>query len=352
MQWRIDAGMVERAREIVRRHARETPLVPAPILGEGALFKLETEQETGSFKLRGALAALDALDPRVRARGVVTASAGNHGYGLARAGALFGVPVTVFVSRGAPAVKREGIARAGAAIEVVDAAGYDDVEAMAKRAAVERGLAFVSPFDDPAVAAGNGATLGLEILDARPGVRTIVFPGGGGGLAAGLAAARDHRGASMTWGAPLRDGIPPPADDGRRRPTVTPLRSSIELIGVQSEACPAMVESLAAGRALTRFAARAATLAEGLEGGVSEATYAIARASLSRMEAVSERAIADAMRLARAALDLPLEGSAAVALAWALAHRDDPSIARPWVVVLTGRNVDPATLDALTAQPG
>lgn len=322
MQWRIDAGMVERAREIVRRHARETPLVPAPILGEGALFKLETEQETGSFKLRGALAALDALDPSARARGVLTASAGNHGYGLARAGALFGVPVTVFVSRGAPAVKREGIARAGAAIEVVDAAGYDDVEATAKRAAVERGLAFVSPFDDPAVAAGNGATLGLEILDARPDVRTIVFPVGGGGLAAGLAAARDHRGAS------------------------------IELIGVQSEACPAMVESLAAGRALTRFAARAPTLAEGLEGGVSEATYAIARASLSRMEAVSERAIADAMRLARAALDLPLEGSAAVALAWALAHRDDPSIARPWVVVLTGRNVDPATLDALTAQPG
>lgn len=322
MGWRIDSSALERAREVVRRHARETPLVPAARLCAGAFLKLETEQDTGSFKLRGALAALDALESEVRARGVVTASAGNHGYGLARAGALFETPVTVFVSRAAPAVKREGIARAGARIELVDGAGYDDVEAIAREAAEARGLAFVSPFDDPSVAAGNGGTLGLEILDACPGVRTIVLPVGGGGLAAGLAAARDHRGASF------------------------------ELIGVQSEACPAMVESLAAGRALTRFAARAPTLAEGLEGGVSEATYAIARASLARMEAVPERAIADAMRLARAELALPLEGSAAVALAWALAHRDDPSIARPWVVVLTGRNVDPSVIDRLTAQQG
>lgn len=249
---------------------------------------------------------------------MVTASAGNHGYGLATAGAILGVEVTVFVSRAAPAVKREGIARAGARVELVDAGGYDDVEALAREAASERGLVFVSPFDDPRVAAGNGGTIALELLEQLPELRALVAPVGGGGLVAGLAAAREHR------------------------------RASFELIGVQSEACPAMVESFAAGRPLLRFSAREPTLAEGLEGGVSESSYAIARAALSRMEAVPERAIAEAMRLASDELDLPLEGSAAVALAWALGHRDE--LPRPFVVLLTGRNVDPAVLARLGSE--
>lgn len=323
MTWRIGAAALERAAEVVRRHAKRTPLVSAhALLGPGALFKLETEQETGSFKLRGALAALAALDEARRARGVITASAGNHGYGLAHAGAILGVRVTVFVSSAAPAVKREGIAAAGAAIEVVDARGYDDVELLAREAAARSGLAFVSPFDDPHVAAGNGGTIGLEVLDERPDVRTIVAPVGGGGLVAGLAAARDHR------------------------------RAEVALIGVQSDACPAMVESFAAGRALERFAAREPTLAEGLEGGVSASTYALARAGLSRMESVPERAIAEAMRVAHRELGVTIEGSAAVGLAWGLAHRDDPSLALPLVVVLTGKNVDPSTLARVTAPAG
>src|SRR5690606_5432133 len=139
-RWRIEEGDLELARAAVRRHAKVTPLEPCAQLGPGAFLKLETEQLTGSFKLRGALAALSALPQGAR---VVTASAGNHGYGLATAGAILGVEVTVFVSRAAPAVKREGIARAGARVELVDAGGYDDVEALAREAASERGLVFV-----------------------------------------------------------------------------------------------------------------------------------------------------------------------------------------------------------------
>jgi threonine dehydratase len=307
--WSIEPYHLALAREVVRRHARATPLEPLDdLLGPGAYAKLECAQETGSFKLRGALAALAALDPDVRARGVITASAGNHGAGLARAGAIFGVPVTVFVGSRAPEVKRARIASAGASIEVLDLEGFDDVDARAKEAASERGLAFVSAFDDPFVAAGNGGTLGLEILDALA-PSAIVAPVGGGGLVAGLAAALRARG------------------------------SAAQLVGVQSDACPAMLESFRAGRALTRFEG-GPTLAEGLEGGVGESTYAIARAALARMETVREADIAEAMRELHRARDIAIEGSAAVALAWALAHRDE--LPRPFVVVLTGSNVDPA----------
>jgi threonine dehydratase len=309
--WRIERADLERAVEAVRGRARKTPLVPAPALGVGVWLKLETAQETGSFKLRGALAALTTLDAETRARGVVSASAGNHGYGIARAGELLGVRVVVFCAASTPRVKREGMAAHGATVETLDLPGYDAVEAHARREAAERGMRFVSPFDDPMVAAGNGGTIGIEILEELPSARTIVAPVGGGGLVAGLAAARRIRGASFA------------------------------LVGVQSEACPAMIESLARGEALLAFDGRP-TLAEGLEGGVSETTFAIVRDEVARMDAVSERAIADAMRFAHVSLDLDLEGSAAVAIAWVLAHAAEigSEVETPLVAIASGGNVD------------
>lgn len=312
--WQVEAEHLDRAVAVVARHARRTPLVRCPELGEGAWLKLENEQLTGSFKLRGALAALAALEPADRERGVLTASAGNHGFGLATAGARLGVRVTVFCAASTPQVKRDGIAGAGAKLELVDAPGYDEVERRAKEAARERGLTFVSPFDDPNVAAGNGGTLALEILEELPAVRTIVAPVGGGGLIAGLAAARRH---------------------GEAR---------YELIGVQSEACPAMVESLKQGRALLAFEG-APTLAEGLEGGVSPSTYRVAKEELKAMALVSEDAIRDALRFAHERLGLAIEGSAAVGLAYARARGG--ALEPPWVVVITGGNVDPEKLRAI-----
>ncbi|MCZ7678897.1 MAG: pyridoxal-phosphate dependent enzyme [Sandaracinaceae bacterium] len=315
--WRIEGQHLAEATAAVRAHARQTPLVDLAALGPGALAKLETEQETGSFKLRGALAALAALDPAARARGVVTASAGNHGYGLARAGAILGVPVTVFVSGAAPRVKREGMERAGARVVAVGAAGYDDVEAEAREAAAREGLPFVSPFDDPRVAAGNGGTIGLELLDALPALRTVVAPVGGGGLVAGLLAALAARGSSARVVGVTERGLPRHGAEPRPRPRADALR-------------------------------RRADAGRGLEGGVSESTFAAAKA-LWRMEAVSEDAIASAMRFARRELALPLEGSAAVALAWVLAHASDAHLERPLVVILTGRNVDARVLRAIGA---
>lgn len=308
--WVIDASHLERAAEAVAAHAAHTPLRRCEELGEGAWLKLETEQRTGSFKVRGALAALAALDDEARRGGVITASAGNHGYGLAYAGRALGVGVTVFCAASTPAVKRDGIAAAGATLELVDAPGYDAVEARAKAAAAERGVRFVSPFDDPLVAAGNGGTLAREILEDLPDVKTVVVPVGGGGLMSGVAAARRLGSADFA------------------------------LHGVQSEACPAMVRSLADGRAHLAFEGER-TLAEGLEGGVSWTTYHVARTELAAMALVSEAELAEAMAWAKRGLGLSIEGSAAVGLAYARRER----LRSPFVVVISGGNVDPAKLE-------
>jgi len=317
MSWSITSAQLESASDVVSKHAVETRLLAVPALGENVWLKLECEQHTGSFKFRGALSRLAALDSSARARGVLTASAGNHGYGLARAGTLLDVPVTVFVAASTPAVKREGIAAAGATLEVIDVPGYDAVEARAKEAAVERGLPFVSPFDDPVVAAGNGGTVMAEILRACPTVRTVVAPVGGGGLMAGIAAARRWSDADFA------------------------------IIGVQSEACPAMVQSLAEGRARLTYEGTA-TLAEGLEGGVSRATFEIARDELQGMHAVTEAQVADAMCFASTELGLSIEGSAAVVIAWLKLHVSE--LDGPVVGVVSGGNVDPKRLaDLLVA---
>jgi threonine dehydratase len=304
----IESHHLEAAREVIARTLAPTPIREAPALGEGVWIKLETEQPTGSFKVRGAVARLAALDEATRACGVVAASAGNHGMGLAWASRALGVPCTVHVPRGVARVKRDGIVALGATVVVGEHEGYDETEDEARAAAGRTGATYVSPYDDPHVASGNGGTLGLEILAALPNCATIVAPVGGGGLIVGLGAAR--RAASA---------------EGRLR-----------IVGVQSEASPAMALSLERGEAIERYRG-APTLAEGLEGGVSARIFAAARQVLDRVELVREDEIAAAMAFARDMLGVTIEGSAAVALAWMLRR---PAVPRPTVVVLTGRNVD------------
>src|SRR5262245_57684603 len=171
------------ARAAISRHCRRTPLVAAPALGQGVWLKLECLQRTGSFKLRGACAAL-ATTP---AREIVCASAGNHGLGVALAARALDRRATVVVPKTTPAVKRDGIAALGAEVRVTGA-NYDLAEAAARALAAERGVTFVSAFDDEAVIFGNGQTTGEEIRAALPEVAQVVAPIGGGGLMAGLCA--------------------------------------------------------------------------------------------------------------------------------------------------------------------
>jgi threonine dehydratase len=309
----------------VRRLTRVTPLVPAPALGRrtGAdvWLKLECLQRTGSFKLRGAAARLAAIHRdhaaaagAGRAR-VVAASAGNHGLGVALAAQSFGIEATIVVSEQTPALKRAGIAALGAAVEVIGAT-YDEAEAEARRRAdADPNLVFVSAFDDDYVIAGNGGLLAREMLAQLPDVEIVVVPVGGGGLAGGIGVEVVPRG--------------------------------IRLWGVSPEVNCAMRRSLDEGRAYTTYHG-GPTLAEGLEGAVSERTFGMARDYFPEIALVSEIAIRKAIVYAYRTLGILCEASAAPALA-ALLEQPEAIRGRRVVVVVSGGNIEPDLLDQLLA---
>jgi threonine dehydratase len=302
--------------ERIRRHLRVTPLVHAPALGRrvGAdvWLKLEGLQRTGSFKLRGAAARLCAI-AGAGGRKVITASAGNHGLGVAQAAQIFGLAATVIVSEQAPENKRAGMRALGAAVEVVPGA-YDDAELVARqRAAEDPDLPFVSAFDDDHVIAGNGGLLARELLAQLPDIEAVIAPVGGGGLIGGLGVELVPRG--------------------------------IKLLGASPEANCAMKRSLDDGKAYTRYDG-APTLAEGLEGGVSERTYLMARDYCPEIALVSEAAIRRAVAYAYRTLGVVCEASAAVPLA-VLLEGTATLPSRRLVLVLTGSNIEPDLLDQL-----
>src|SRR4051812_15487066 len=186
----VTADDVARAREAIGDVARKTPILPSATLSErcGAdvVLKAESLQRTGAFKIRGALNKLHALGDGCAA-GVVCGSAGNHAQALAFAAQARGVPCEVFMPDGAPIAKVEATAALGARV-VITGSSVDDCLVAARERATEAGMAFVHPFDDPDVVAGQG-TLGLELLEDLPDVATVVVPVGGGGLASGVAIA-------------------------------------------------------------------------------------------------------------------------------------------------------------------
>jgi threonine dehydratase len=310
--------------ERVRRLTRVTPLVPAPALGRrtGAdvWLKLECLQRTGSFKLRGAAARLAAVRRDHTGPGrprVIAASAGNHGLGVALAARAFEIDATIVVSAQTPELKRAGIAALGATVEVVGAT-YDESEAEARRrATVDSDVVFVSAFDDDYVMAGNGGLLAREMLAQLPDVELVVVPVGGGGLAGGIGVEVVPRG--------------------------------IRILGVSPEVNCAMRRSLDEGRAYTSYHG-GLTLAEGLEGAVSERTFRMARDYFPDIALISEISIRKAIVYAYRTLGFLCEASAAPALA-ALLEQPASFRGRRVVVVITGGNIEPDLLDQLLAGP-
>ena len=307
---------------------REVSLARAPWLdlpGVRVHLALECFQVTGSFKVRGALFALREAQRRApEVRRVVAASAGNHGAGVAFAARALGLTATLFVPRGAPEAKLAKMRAYGAEPRLAASSHYDGAEAEAIAYAADAGAPFLSPYDDPDVLVGNGASLAFELtrgLGRTPAA--VVAPIGGGGLATGLAL-----GLASASEVPSGEGPP--------------------VFGAQSEASCAFARSLECGRAVTTLEGPP-TLAEGLEGGISERGFARARAVCAGALVVSEAAIEGAMRALYTQMGLVVEGSAAVgvaalatragqdALASALGGRDGDV-----VVVVTGRNVDAA----------
>jgi threonine dehydratase len=186
-----DIAAIRAAADRIATEVRRTPLVPAEhdkVRLEGrVLLKLECLQVTGSFKPRGAMNTLRSLGADEIRRGIITASGGNHGLGVAYAGYVAGAPATIYLPTSAPKAKIAKLEAWGAKV-VVEGAVWDEANRAALDEAERRGLTYIHPFADPRVIAGQG-TLGLEILEQAPDLDTVLVAIGGGGLIAGVALA-------------------------------------------------------------------------------------------------------------------------------------------------------------------
>lgn len=306
--YQVTAELVAEAARALAPYQLETPLLASPQLsariGRPVFLKCENQQRTGSFKLRGALFRLLALEREERQRGVIASSAGNHGLGVAWGCRQLGIPGLVVVPQGTPRVKRDALEAMMIKVRV-RGQGYDQAEAYARELAAANQAIFISPFDDPRVIAGNGGTVGLEIRAALPEVSAVVAPLGGGGLSIGLAVALP--------------GVP--------------------VLGVNSAASPAMARSLAEGRVHLSWPASEPTIAEGLEGGVSPSTAALCRRLLAGVEIVSEASLREAVRAQVREQRVVIEGSGAAGVAALLEGKLIPGTG-PVCVVISGRNID------------
>jgi len=306
----VTADDILRAEAAVRDVVRHTPVLPSLTLsqrtGANVLVKAESLQRTGSFKLRGALNKLAALGDGCTA-GVTAGSAGNHAQALAHAARARGVPCEVFMPAGAPVGKVEGAIELGATVRV-GGDSVDECVAAARERAEDAGMAFVHPFDDPDIVAGQG-TLGLELLADVPELAKVVVPLGGGGLASGMAIA------------------------------IKSARPEVTIVGVQAAACAAFPDSLRAGA--PRTATPALTIADGIAikrpGGL---TLGLVQRFVDDVVVVGEDDVAEAMVLLMAKSKLVVEGAGAVGVAALLAGVVTPAERGATVVVLSGGNVD------------
>jgi threonine dehydratase len=314
----IDRVDLEAARRAIAGIAVRTPTIACEDLSEAAgsrvALKAECLQGTGSFKLRGALNKVAALGERA-STGLVTASAGNHGRAVAHAARVRGLSCEVFMPRDASVSKVAAVERLGARVRLGGGSVDESVE-LAVAAGEESGAAFVHPFDDLDVIAGQG-TLGLELLEDVPDLARVLVPLGGGGLASGV-------------GIALR----------RSRPDVT-------LIGVQAQACAPYAQLLGPPRAGPTAAPSTATIADGIAlKGPGTLTLPLLRELLDGVLTVTEDEIADGMVFLAERAKLVAEGAGAVAVAVLLGARLEP-VSGMTVAIVSGGNVDSGLLASL-----
>ncbi|MEU1198380.1 threonine ammonia-lyase [Streptomyces sp. NPDC005813] len=297
---------------VARMTAMEGSRYLTQLVGAPVHFKCENLQRTGSFKLRGAYVRIAGLLPEERAAGVVAASAGNHAQGVALASSLLGVRATVFMPTGAPLPKVAATRDYGADVRLHGQV-VDETLAAAQTYAAETGAVFIHPFDHPDVIAGQG-TVGLEILEQCPEVRTIVVGMGGGGLAAGVALA------------------------------VKTIRPDVRIVGVQAEGAAAYPPSLAAGRPLSID--NPATMADGIKvGRPGDVPFRIVDELVDEVRTVSENNLSSALLLCLERAKLVVEPAGASPVAALL--RDPRSFEGPVVALLSGGNVDPLLIQRI-----
>ncbi|WP_415948002.1 threonine ammonia-lyase [Streptomyces sp. KLOTTS4A1] len=282
------------------------------LVGSPVHFKCENLQRTGSFKLRGAYVRIAGLIAEERAAGVVAASAGNHAQGVALASSLLGVRSTVFMPKGAPLPKVAATRDYGAEVRLHGQV-VDETLAAAQDYARSTGAVFIHPFDHADIIAGQG-TVGLEILEQCPEVRTILVGIGGGGLAAGIAVA------------------------------VKALRPDVRVIGVQAAGAAAYPPSLALGHPVALE--HPSTMADGIKvGRPGDVPFKIVGDLVDEVRTVSEDALSSALLLCLERAKLVVEPAGAAPVAALLTAPEE--FTGPVVAVLSGGNVDPLLLQRI-----
>jgi threonine dehydratase len=327
MPTRLTLSDVFAARRSIDVLALRTPVVRSENLSarllHDILFKLETVQPTGAFKIRGAANALVRRARELRISGVVCASTGNHGRAVAHAARQLGIQATICLSALVPQTKVKVIEALGADVRRI---GHSQDEAMVEvaRLVAEEGMIEVPPFDDPAIIAGQG-TIGLELMEHVPELDTIVVPLSGGGLAGGIAFAAKA------------------------------INPALRVIGVSMNRGAAMQASLAAGRPVTveEVPSLADSLGGGIGGGKDGAnrwTFDLCRQLLDDVVLVSEAEIYRGMAHLLREERIVAEGAAAVGVAGLLSRKIVPR--GPTALIVSGRNVDTDQLIAVaTGKP-
>ena len=293
---------------------RETPVLSSRTLSDGAgttiALKAENLQRTGSFKLRGAFAKIASLGDRT-ANGVVCGSAGNHAQAVAYAARTLGVSCEVFMPIAAPISKVEAAEALGATVHMVGISVDESIAAALARAAEAR-MAFIHPFDDPEIVAGQGG-VGLELLRQVPDMGRVVVPVGGGGLVSGVAIA------------------------------IKSVRPDVEVVGVQVEACASFPASLQAGEPIAVGSAR--TIADGIAvKRPGELTLKLIDDWVDQILLVSEDEVAEAMVFLLERSKLVVEGAGAVGVAALLSGKLSGPTRGTTVLILSGGNVDAGLL--------
>ncbi|MEZ5778635.1 MAG: hydroxyectoine utilization dehydratase EutB [Paracoccaceae bacterium] len=306
------------ARATIRGVADATPFVPAPFMsktvGHDFLLKLENMQPIGTFKLRGAMNAVMSLPDGVR--GVTCCSTGNHGRGVAFAAARRGIKAVICMSTLVPQAKVDGIRALGADVRIIGAS-QDEAMYESQRLCEAEGLVEISPFDDPKVIAGQG-TIGLEMLEARPDLATILVPLSGGGLAAGVSVAAK---------------------------AISP---AVKVVGITMDRGAAMYETIRAGHPVE--VPEYASLADSLGGGIgleNRLSFPLCRDNLADIVLVTEEEIRDAMQVLYYEDRIVAEGASVVGLAAMLAGK--VASIGPVGTIVTGRNLDMSVFNRIMA---
>ncbi|WP_367649243.1 threonine ammonia-lyase [Aeromicrobium stalagmiti] len=308
----MDLNDVRAARELLEGVTETTPMAHSRWLssrtGQDVFLKAENLQRTGSFKIRGAYVRIARLSAQERARGVVAASAGNHAQGVALAASLLGIRSTIFMPVGAALPKVAATESYGADIRF-HGSGVTEALVPAREFAERTGAVLIHPFDHEDIIAGQG-TLGLEVLEQCPDVRTILVPLGGGGLAAGVALLRSER-------------------------------PDLRIIGVQAEDAAAYPASIAAGHPVAT--AMGVTMADGISvAQPGDIPFEILASLLDEVRTVSEESLSRALLSLLERAKLLVEPAGAAAVAAVLERPDD--FEGPVVAVLSGGNIDALVL--------